>query len=148
MLWTGQLETMPSLAHAQGALPQKLIIWHSWTRGADSKQPPQLEKTPSHVPALAATSRVKLVFKPRLSSLPSVLFPNKFTLRYGFRLASGAKPKAAYCSTNLMVLWPGWTGDRRDWGCLTSVQQQMGSAWLFLSFCNCLILSHSQGSGQ
>lgn len=67
-----------------------------------------------HVSALAATWRVKPVFKPRLSSLPSALFPNKFMLRYGFRPASGAKPKAAYCSTNLMVLWSGWAGDRRD----------------------------------
>lgn len=105
--------TPPPLANVHGILPQHLIIWHFCVRGGDPKETPQLEEPSGHVSALAATQRVKPIFRPILSCIPSVLFPGKFTIRYGFRPASRAKPKAAYCLANLVVQYCRWTGDRK-----------------------------------
>lgn len=99
----------PCTGHSSTKTNYTELLCKRW----DPKQPPQLEETLDHVPALAATRTVKPFFKARVSSLPFALFPNKFTLRQGLRQGSGAKMKAIHCSTSLTVLWSGWRGDRR-----------------------------------
>lgn len=87
----------------------------------------------------------------RFSSLdcklcPWELFSKEFMLSYGFRATSGAKLKAAYSLTSLMVLWSGWPGDGRVWGCFTSHSDGLGFPFLKLS--NCLNLNYTRGSSQ
>lgn len=142
--WTKKLETALPLTHAKGTLPQKWIFGipveggdpkEGWPRRAPQCSPQCTGH--SHLSAWAATWRVKQSWL--FSSLDcklcsSELFSREFMLSYGFRAASGAKLKAAYCLTSLIVLWSGWPGDGRVWGCFTSVRQWMGLALLFLSF--------------
>lgn len=97
-------------------LQKKWITQHSCARGGNPKQPPQLEGPSGPVSAFEAMWRVKPVFKPGLSCLSYVLFPKMFSVRYGFRPASGAEPKAACSSASLVVPCSGRTKDRVHWG--------------------------------
>lgn len=105
--------TLP-VADAQGYPPKKWITQHSCARGGNPKQPPQLEGPSGPVSAFEAMWRVKPVFKPGLSCLSYVLFPKMFSVRYGFRPASEAEPKAA-CSLASLVVSMFWE-DKRQGG--------------------------------
>lgn len=108
-----------------------------WKRG-DPKEPPQLSHLGAQASAMYLPGQLlgewSLFSSLDCKLCSSEFFSKEFMLSYGFRTVSGAKLKAAYCLTSLMVLWSGWFGDGKIWGCFTSVQQWMVLVLLFLSF--------------
>lgn len=137
-----KIENHPPSSSCQGHSSTKTnymaLLWKRGRPQRAPKEPPQFSPLSAQVSAMYLLGQLlgewSLPSSLDCKLCPSELFSKEFMLSYGFRAASGAKLKAACCLTTLVIMWSGWSGNGRVWGCFASVQQGMGLPLLFLSF--------------